>query len=167
MSWARYWVKYLMYHYKTVLYLRYGKSQVKYLYIGKNISSVNDLRPVARTSCVMKVFERWVLCYLDKKVFDYIHPYQFAYKFKSRVEGVITYVLYNIYTHLHFPGASDRRLMSFFFNFSGAFNTVQPHLLYDKLLNMKLCSSLITWIINYHILRPQYVRFYIIIYDYH
>ena len=80
----------------------------------KNISSVNDLRPVARTSCVMKVFERCVLCYLDKKVFDYIHPYQFAYKFKSRVEGVITYVLYNIYTHLHFPGASDRRLMSFF-----------------------------------------------------
>ena len=78
---------------------------------------MNELRPVALTSCVMKVFERCVLCYLDKKVFDYIRPYQFAYKFKSRVEGVITYVLYNIYTHLHFPGASDRRLMSFFFTF--------------------------------------------------
>ena len=38
----------------------------------QNISSMNDLRPIALTSCVMKVFERCVLFHLNKKVLDYI-----------------------------------------------------------------------------------------------
>ena len=38
------------------------------------ISSINDLRPVALTSAVMKVCERVVLCKLEKLVKDYIDP---------------------------------------------------------------------------------------------
>ena len=38
------------------------------------ISSMNDLRPVALTSAVMKVCERVVLCKLEKLVKDYIDP---------------------------------------------------------------------------------------------
>ena len=45
-----------------------------------------------------------------------------------------------------------------FFNFSGAFNTIQPHLLVQKLLNMKLPSSVISWIFEYLTSRLQYVR---------
>ena len=45
-----------------------------------------------------------------------------------------------------------------FFDFSSAFNTIQPHLLVQKLLNMKLPSSLISWIFDYLTSRLQYVR---------
>ena len=117
---------------------------------------MNDLRPIALTSCVMKVFERWVLFHLNKKVLDYIDPYQFDHKSKRGVEDAITNVLYNIYTYLDLPGATIRLLL--FFYFSSAFNTIQPHLLCDKLLYMNLCPSLITWIKNYLTSRPQYVR---------
>ena len=45
-----------------------------------------------------------------------------------------------------------------FFYFSSAFNTIQPHLLVQKLLNMKLPSSVISWIFDYLTSRLQYVR---------
>ena len=105
----------------------------------------------------MNVFERCMLFRLNKMVLDYnLDPYQFAYKSKRGVEDAITHVLYNIYTHLDLPGATIRLL--FFFDFSSAFKTIQPHLLCDKILNTNLCPSLITWIMNYLISRPQYVR---------
>ena len=65
---------------------------------------MNDLRPIALTSCVMKVFERCMLFHLNKRVFwerrkrrnkrvfDYIDPYQYAYKSKRGVEDAITKV---------------------------------------------------------------------------
>ena len=45
-----------------------------------------------------------------------------------------------------------------FFDFCSAFNTLQPHLLVQKLLNMKLPSSVISWIFDYLTSRLQYVR---------
>ena len=45
-----------------------------------------------------------------------------------------------------------------FFNFSSAFNTIEPHLLVQKLLNMKLPSSVILWIFDYLTSGLQYVR---------
>ena len=45
-----------------------------------------------------------------------------------------------------------------FFDFSNAFNTIQPHLLIQKLLNMKILSSVISWIFDYLTSRLQYVR---------
>ena len=44
-----------------------------------------------------------------------------------------------------------------FFDFSSAFNTIQPHLLVHKLLNMKLPSSVIWWIFDYLTSTFQYV----------
>ena len=48
------------------------------------------------------------------------------------------------------------RLM--FLDFSSAFNTIQPHLLVQKLLNMKLPLSVISWIFDYLTNRLQHVR---------
>ena len=45
-----------------------------------------------------------------------------------------------------------------FFDFSSAFNTIQPHLLVQKLLNMKLPSSVISWIFDYLTNRLQYLE---------
>ncbi|WP_419641928.1 RNA-directed DNA polymerase, partial [Thiolapillus sp.] len=119
------------------------------------ISSLNDLRPVALTSAVMKVCERVVLCKLDSLVKDYTDPLQFAYRRNRSTDDAVLYVLENIYSHLEKAGSSVRLM---FFDFSSAFNTIQPHLLVQKLLNMKLPSSVISWIFDYLTNRLQYVR---------
>ena len=119
------------------------------------ISSLNDLRPVALISAVMKECERVVLCKLDSLVKDYIDPLQFAYRRNRSTDDAVLYVLENIYSHLE-KGGSSVRLM--FFDFSSAFNTTQSHLLVQKILNMKLLSSVISWIFDYLTNRLQYVR---------
>ena len=64
------------------------------------ISSMNDLRPVALTSAVMKVCERVVLCKLEKLVKDYLDPLQFAYRKNRSTDDAVLYSLENIYSHL-------------------------------------------------------------------
>ena len=119
------------------------------------LSSLNDLRPVALPSAVMRVCERVVLCKLDSLVKDYIDPLQFAYRRNRCIDDAISYVLENIYSHLEKAGSSVRLM---FFDFSGAFNTIQPHFLVQKLLNMKLPSTVISWIFDYLTNRLHYVR---------
>ena len=60
----------------------------------------------------------------------------------------------NVYLHLEKTGSSVRLM---FFDFSSAFNTIQPHLLVQKLLNVKFPSSVISWIFDYLTNRLQYV----------
>ena len=64
------------------------------------ISSLNDLRPVAVTSAVMKVCERVVLCKLDSLMKDHIDPLQFAYRRKKSTYDAVLYVLENVCSHL-------------------------------------------------------------------
>ena len=64
------------------------------------ISSLNDLRPVALTSALMKVCERVVLCKLDSLVKDYTDPLQFAYRRNGSTDDAVLYVIENIYSHL-------------------------------------------------------------------
>ena len=109
------------------------------------ISSLNDLRPVALTPAVMKVCERVVLCKLNGSVKDYIDPLQFAYRRNRSADDAVLYVMENIYSHLEKAGSSVRLM---FFDFSGAFNTIQPHFLVQKLLNMKLPSPVISCIFD-------------------
>ncbi|KAL2091174.1 hypothetical protein ACEWY4_013437 [Coilia grayii] len=45
-----------------------------------------------------------------------------------------------------------------FFDFSSAFNTIQPRLLRDKLLRMGVEPGLVTWIMDYLTERPQFVK---------
>uniref|UniRef100_A0A1A8MF94 Reverse transcriptase domain-containing protein n=1 Tax=Nothobranchius pienaari TaxID=704102 RepID=A0A1A8MF94_9TELE len=45
-----------------------------------------------------------------------------------------------------------------FFDFSSAFNTIQPHILGNKLLDFKLHNSTTAWILDYLLNRPQFVR---------
>ena len=99
------------------------------------ISSMNDLRHVALTSAVMKVCER-----VEKLVKDYIDPLQFAYRKNRSTDDAVLYSLENIYSHLEKTGSTVRLM---FFDFSSDFP--QPHLFVQKLLNMKLPSSVISW----------------------
>ena len=45
-----------------------------------NVSTLNDYRPVALTSAIMKIFERIVLCHLKKATAHVLDPFQFAYR---------------------------------------------------------------------------------------
>ena len=78
----------------------------------------------------MKVFERLVLRHLKRLVKDLIDPLQFAYQANKGVDDAILFMLHKTYSHLENTGSSVRIM---FFDFSSAFNTIQPSLLGEKL----------------------------------
>ena len=82
-------------------------------------------------------------------------PLQFAYQKKRSVDDAILHVLNNIYSHLDKPGSSIRLM---FYDFSSAFNTIQPHILVDKLMLSDMHASTVLWILSYLTNRPQYVK---------
>ena len=118
---------------------------------------MNDLRPIAVTSVPMKVCERLVLNDLKSKVALHLDPMQFAFQKDRNTEDVILTLLELLYAHLERTrfGNSARVL---FFDFSSAFNTIQPHLLVKKLLDINVPCGLIRWTLDYLTNRSQYVK---------
>lgn len=117
--------------------------------------TLSNLRPIALTSHVMQCFERVVLCQLRKQVASFLDPLQFAYREGVSVDDALLYMLHTIYQHLEKTGSSVRIM---FFDFSSAFNTLQPHILASKLLDFKLHSRTVAWILDYLLNRPPFVR---------
>ena len=118
-------------------------------------SELNDYRPVALTSQLMKTLERLLLSLLRPQVQHAQDPLQFAYRSAVGVEDAILYLLHCTYSHLD-KGSGSVRIL--FLDFSSAFNTIQPLMLQDKLLRMRVDTSLVSWITDYLTNRPQYVR---------
>ena len=116
---------------------------------------MNDFRPVALTSHVMKTMERLLLRHLRPQTHHALDPLQFAYREKVGVEDAIIFLLHRSLSHLD-RGSGAVRIT--FLDFSSAFNTIQPLLLRDKLTEMGVQSHLVTWITDYLTDRPQYVR---------
>ena len=67
----------------------------------------------------------------------------------------VTYLLHRALSHLESPGSTVRVM---FFDFSSAFNTIQPSLLQGKMETAGVDQHLAAWTINYLTDRPQYVR---------
>ncbi|PIK55788.1 putative RNA-directed DNA polymerase from mobile element jockey-like [Apostichopus japonicus] len=122
-----------------------------------NITCMIDLRPVALTSVAMKSCERIVLRYMKPLVSEHLDPLQFAYRAKRNTEDAILYCLEKVYSHLEKSNAGHSARITFF-DFSSAFNMIQPHVLVHKLLNMNVPHNLVTWLFNYLTNRSQYVR---------
>ena len=121
------------------------------------ISCMNDLRPIALTSVPMKVCERLVLNDLKVKVAPHLDPMQFAYQKNRNTEDAILTLLELLYSHLERTRfGNSARVM--FFDFSSAFNTIQPHLLVKKLLDINVPCGLIQWTLDYLTNRSQYVK---------
>ena len=121
------------------------------------ISCMNDLRPVALTSIPMKICERLFKKWLSAFVEDYIDPFQFAYRSKRSCTDAILVMLEKLYHHTD-RAREGNSVRIMFFDFSSAFNTIQPHLLVQKLLNHNIPGSILAWILNYLTDRSQYVR---------
>ena len=110
---------------------------------------------MALTSIIVKCMDRLVCNQLIKSVTNHMDPQQFVYKTKRGVEDA-TLPLFNlIASHLDTSGTTVRVL---FMDFSSAFNTMQPHVLIKKLLNLEINPDLILWIRQFLYDRRQRVR---------
>ena len=118
---------------------------------------MNDLRPVCLTSIVFKYMymEKIVLLTIKNETKLFMDSFQFAYKEKRSVEDATLILLNAIAKHLETPKCYARAL---FIDFSSAFNTIQPHLLAQKLLDMNVNVSIVSWVLDFMTDRRQFVK---------
>ena len=105
----------------------------------------NSHRPVALTSHLMKTLERLVLVHLCLLVGPFVDPLHFAYQPGIRVDDAIVFLLDRSLSQLEKPGSTVRIM---FFDFSSAFNTIQPALLGDRLGLAGVNKYLTSWILR-------------------
>ncbi len=106
-------------------------------------SCLNDYRPVALTSIVMKVFERLVKSHICSSIPVTLDPLQFAYRPNRSTDDAISHVLHSSLTHIDSNNGNYVRLL--FIDYSSAFNTIVPIKLASKLTDLGLNSSLCDW----------------------
>ncbi len=119
------------------------------------ISSLNDYRPVALTSVVMKCFERLVLRHLTSHLPENFDQHQFAYGANRSPADAVTTVLHAAASHTEKQGSYVRML---FVDFSSAFNTILPNILIKKLTDLDFPPITCAWINSFLTDRPQHVR---------
>ncbi len=119
-------------------------------------SCLNDYRPVALTSTVMKVFERLLKKHICSSIPTTLDPLQFAYRPNRSTDDAISQVLHSSLTHIDSKNGNYVRLL--FIDYSSAFNTIVPTKLADKLTDLGLNTSLCDWIQDFLTARPQVVK---------
>ncbi len=115
------------------------------------ITGLNDYRPVALTSVVMKS----CLAHLKNIFGPSLDPLQFAYRANRSVDDAVNMGLRYVLQHLDRPGAYVRIL---FVDFSSAFNTIIPNRLLPKLTQLSVPTSVCQWINSFLTDRQQLVR---------
>lgn len=118
-------------------------------------ADLNDYRPVALTSIVVKSLERIVLRHILNDVQCNIDPLQFAYRNKRSTDDALLYMLHNIYCHLDKP---KRYVRVLFIDFSSAFNTIRPHIMMERLGQLGVNPNIIRWVESFLTERTQCVR---------
>ncbi len=119
-------------------------------------SCLNDYRPVALTSTVMKVFERLLKKHICTSIPATLDPLQFAYRPNRSTDDAISQVLHSSLTHIDSKNGNYVRLL--FIDYSSAFNTIVPTKLAVKLSDLGITSSLCDWIQDFLTARPQVVK---------
>ncbi len=119
-------------------------------------SCLNDYRPVALTSTVMKVFERLLKKHIYSSIPATLDPLQFAYRPNRSTDDAISQVLQSSLTHIDSKNGNYVRLL--FIDYSSAFNTIVPTKLAVKLSDLGLNTSLCDWIQDFLTARPQVVK---------
>ncbi|KAK1806279.1 hypothetical protein P4O66_000148 [Electrophorus voltai] len=83
------------------------------------MSCLNDYRPIALTSIIMKCFERLVMRHIKTQLPPSLDPLQFTYRPNRSTHDAISTTLHLALTHLDKKGTYVRML---FIDFSSAFN---------------------------------------------
>ena len=110
---------------------------------------------MALTSVAFKCAEKIVLKHLRSVTAGRQDPLQFAYHKDKNTEDAILTLLHKLYQKLDRPKTFAGML---FVDFSSAFNTMQPHLLIEKLLTMEVNPTVISWLCSSLTERPQQAR---------
>ncbi|XP_034047300.1 RNA polymerase I-specific transcription initiation factor RRN3 [Thalassophryne amazonica] len=118
-------------------------------------SCLNDFRPVALTSIIMKCFERVILSHIHNSIPDTTDPLQYTYRHNRSTSDTIATALHISLSHLE---NKDSYIRMLFIDYSSTFNMVAPHKLTHKLLALGLHPSLCDWLLNFLTGRPQSVR---------
>ncbi|XP_013763215.1 protein NLRC3-like, partial [Pundamilia nyererei] len=116
------------------------------------ITGLNDYRPVALTSVVMKSFKRLVLAHLKDITGHQLDPLQFAYLANRSVDDAVNMGLHYILQHLNHLGTYARVL---FVDFSSALNTIVPEHLSSKLSQLSVSPAICQWITSFLTDRKQ------------
>lgn len=115
---------------------------------------MNDYRPVALTSHLMKTLERLFLSLLRPQVLHIQDPLQLAYR--QKLEWMMLFYTSCIKPTRTWTRGGTVRIL--FLDFSSAFNTIWPLLLQGKLVRMQVDPHQVSWITSYLTDRPQYVK---------
>ena len=86
--------------------------------------------------------ERVVSKHITSSVVDKLDPLQFAYKARRGTEDATLTLINVIAQHLQQSNASARVL---FIDFSSAFNTMQTHILIQRLADLSVNGGIIHW----------------------
>ena len=116
---------------------------------------LNNFRPVALTPLPMKCLEKIVLKNLLPFIEPHLDPLQFAYRSGRGVEDAIAVLLHKLLKHIETPSHYARIL---FADFSSAFNTMQRHILIEKLQNVQVPTELVQWTLDFLSDRRQRVK---------
>ena len=122
---------------------------------------LNDFRPVALTSIPMKCLERIVKLKLMSDIGTQQDPLQFAYTRNRSTLDPTVMIAHDVLKYLDVPNnkANSRYIRVLFIDFSSAFNTIQIHIMLDRLKDMKVNKNIILWIYSFLSHRQQYVKF--------
>ena len=118
-------------------------------------SCLNDYRPVALTSVVIKTLERLVVQFLKSIIDPLLDQFQFAYRNNRSVDDAVGIGLLHVLKHLDSPNTYARIL---FVDFSSAFNTIIPSKLFDKIQSLGVPQSMCLWILDFLLNRPHVVK---------
>ncbi|CDQ58637.1 unnamed protein product [Oncorhynchus mykiss] len=118
-------------------------------------AKLNDYRPVALTSIIMKCFERLLKDHITSTLPDTLDPLQFAYRPNRSTDDAISTTLHTALTHLDKRNTNVRML---FIDHSSAFNSIVPSKLVIKLEMLGLDPALCNWVLDFLTGRPQVVR---------
>ena len=113
-------------------------------------SCLNDYRPIALTSVVMKTLERLVLQFLKSIIDPLLDRFQFAHRENRSVDDAVSLGLVYLLQHLDSPNIYGRIL---FVDYSYGFNTIIPSKLFEK-----MSVSVYLWILDFLLNRPQVVK---------
>ena len=118
-------------------------------------SCLNDYRPVALTSVVMKTLEHLVLQFLKSIIDPLLDQFQFAYRNNRSVDDAVAIRLFYVLKHIDSP---NTYAMILFVDFSSAFNTTIPLKPFDKIQSLGVPQSMCLWILDFLLNRPHTVK---------
>ena len=106
------------------------------------ITELNDYRPGALTSVIMKCFERLVNDHITATLLSTLDPLQFAYRPNRSTDDIIAITLNTALSHLDNKNIYVRML---FIDYSSTFNTIVPSKRILKLEALGLNPLPVSW----------------------